>query len=84
MHSPILWTSGGIRQHLCGELARGAALRGEQSAHYTWKVRYVKALLWGNALRAQEVGLALYHGRVLPLTNRGAGAWTDKQVRFAL
>jgi hypothetical protein len=52
--------------------------------HYTWKVRYVKALLWGNALRAQEVGLALYHGRVLPLTNRGAGAWTDKQVRFAL
>jgi hypothetical protein len=51
---------------------------------YTWKVRYVKALLWGNAVRAQEVGLALYHGRVLPLTNRGAAAGTDKQARFAL
>ncbi len=29
--------------------------------HYVWKTRYVKALLWGNALRAQEVGLMLYH-----------------------
>lgn len=30
--------------------------------HYVWKARYVKALLWGNHLRAQEVGLMLYHG----------------------
>jgi tellurite resistance protein TehA-like permease/hemerythrin-like domain-containing protein len=37
--------------------------------HYTWKVRYVKALLWGNALRAQEVGLALYHGVETDLWN---------------
>jgi len=29
--------------------------------HYVWKVRYVKALIWGNAMRAQEVGLMLYH-----------------------
>jgi tellurite resistance protein len=29
--------------------------------HYGWKTRFVKALLWGNAQRAQEVGLMLYH-----------------------
>lgn len=27
-----------------------------------WKVRYVKTLLWANPLRAQEIGLMLYHG----------------------
>jgi len=27
-----------------------------------WKVRYVKAFVWSNPLRAQEIGLHLYHG----------------------
>jgi len=29
--------------------------------HNVWKVRYVKAFLWANPLRAQEIGLNLYH-----------------------